>query len=89
KEPSILLGERAFDEWVGSVGGYISINTPSGNQQFKVIDVVKTSNYAGYTAFMDENHLNNEFGWANSFDMLLTLNDGYTAEQLRDQLWLD
>lgn len=89
KEPSILLGERAFDEWGGSVGGYISINTPSGNQQFKVIDVVKTSNYAGYTAFMDENHLNNEFGWANSFDMLLTLNDGYTAEQLRDQLWLD
>ncbi|GAA0324058.1 hypothetical protein GCM10008931_14490 [Oceanobacillus oncorhynchi subsp. oncorhynchi] len=89
KEPSILLGERAFDEWGGNVGEYISINTPSGKQQLEVIDVVKTSNYSGYVAFMNENHLNNEFGWANSFDMLLTLLDGYNGEQLRDQLWLD
>ncbi|MEI3606342.1 FtsX-like permease family protein [Pseudogracilibacillus sp. SE30717A] len=89
KEPSVILGERAFDEWGGNIGEYISINTPSGKQQLEVIDVVKTSHYAGYVAFMDEHHLNNEFGWTNSFDVLLTLNDGFTGEQLRDQLWLD
>lgn len=89
KEPSILLGERAFDEWGGNVGERIYMNTPSGTQQMEVIDVVKTSNYSGYVAFMDEDHVNNEFGWANSFDMLLTLQDGYTVEPLRDQLWLD
>jgi len=38
---------------------------------------------------MDEDHLNNEFGWANSFDMLLALNDKYSGEELQDQLWTD
>lgn len=89
KGPSILLGKRAFDEWGGKVGEYIHIHTPSGEQQLKVIDVVNTSHYSGYVAFVDEKRLNNELGWANSFDMLLTLKDGYTGEQLRDQLWLD
>ncbi|KPN94313.1 ABC transporter permease [Lysinibacillus sp. ZYM-1] len=89
KEPSVILGERAFDEWGGNIGEYIYINTPSGKQQLEVLDVVKTSNYSGYVAFMDENHLNNKFGWANHFDILLTLNDGYTGEQLRNELWLD
>ncbi len=89
KGPSILLGERAFDEWGGNVGDYIFMNTPTGKQQLQVLDVVKTSNYSGYVAFMDETYLTNEFGWANSFDMLLTLNEGYTGEQVREQLWLD
>ncbi|WP_042473776.1 ABC transporter permease [Bacillus ndiopicus] len=89
KEPSVILGERAFDEWGGNIGEYIYINTPSGKQQLEVLDVVKTSNYSGYVAFMDENHLNNKFGWANNFDVLLTLKDGYTGEQLRNELWLD
>lgn len=89
KEPSVILGERAFDEWGGNIGEYIHINTPSGKQQLEVLDVVKTSNYSGYVAFMDQNHLNNKFGWANHFDILLTLNDGYTGEQLRNKLWLD
>lgn len=89
KDPSVVLGERAFDEWGGSVGEYISINTPSGKQQLKVLEVVKTSNYSGYVAFMDKNHLDNEFGWTNHFDMLITLKDGYTGEQLRNELWSD
>src|SRR5699024_6900616 len=89
KGSSILLGERAFEEWGGNVGEHIHINTPSGEQHFKVIDVVNTSHYSGYVAFMDGTHLNNEFGWANSFDTLLTLNRGYSGEQLRDQLWQD
>ncbi|MGG4341053.1 FtsX-like permease family protein [Paenibacillus lautus] len=89
KEPSIFLGKRAFDEWGGNVGESIYINAPSGIQQYKVIDVVNTSHYSGYLAFMDEKHLNDDFGWVNSFDMLVTLNEGYTGEALRDQLWLD
>ena len=89
EEPSVVLGERAFDEWGGSVGEYISINTPSGKQQLEVLEVVKTSNYSGYVAFMDKNHLDNEFGWTNHFDMLITLNDGYTGEQIRNELWSD
>ncbi|CDO03832.1 macrolide transporter ATP-binding /permease protein [Oceanobacillus picturae] len=89
KETSIVLGERAFNEWGGNIGEYIYINTPSGRQQFKVLDVVKTSHYSGYVAFMDEDLLKHEYGWANSFDMLITLNDRYTEEKLRDQLWLD
>lgn len=89
KKPSILLGKRAFDEWGGKLGEYIHINTPSGNQKFEVIDVVVTSHYSGYVGFMDEDHLNNEFGWANSFDMLLALNDKYSGEELPDQLWTD
>ncbi len=87
KEPSVVLGKRAFDEWGGSVGEYISINTPSGKQQLEVLEVVKTSNYSGYVAFMDKNQLDNEFGWTNHFDMLITLKDGYTGEQLRNELW--
>ncbi|MER2000776.1 MAG: FtsX-like permease family protein, partial [Lysinibacillus sp.] len=89
KEPSVVLGKRAFDEWGGNVGEYISINTPSGKQQLEVLEVVKTSNYSGYVAFMDKNHLGNEFGWTNYFDMLITLKDGYTGEQLRNELWSD
>src|SRR5699024_7175638 len=48
KGSSILLGERAFEEWGGNVGEHIHINTPSGEQHFKVIDVVNTSHYSGY-----------------------------------------
>ncbi|MEK4869687.1 ABC transporter permease [Niallia sp. FSL W8-1348] len=89
EEPSILLGKRAFDEWGGKVGEYMNVNTPSGKQKIKVIDVVDTSHYSGYVGFIDEGHLNKEFGWGNSFDMLLTLNSKYNGEQLRDQLWKD
>lgn len=89
KKPSVVLGQRAFDEWGGNIGEYISINTPSGKQQLEVLEVVKTTNYSGYVAFMDNHHLENEFGWANHFDILLTLNDGYTGEQLRNALWAD
>jgi len=89
KDSTILLGERAFDEWGGEVGEFISLNTPTGKQNFQVIDVVNTSHYSGYVAFIDENHLKNEFGWKNDFDVLLTLKAGNSSEQLRDQLWQD
>ena len=36
KEPSVILGERAFDEWGGNIGEYIYINTPSGKQKLEV-----------------------------------------------------
>lgn len=89
EEQTILLGKRAFDEWGGKVGQSIQMNTPAGAKQFKVIDVVDTSHYAGYVAFMDKQHINDTFGWSNSFDMLLTVKNDSSREELRDQLWLD
>lgn len=87
REPSVLLGERAFAEWGGQVGESILMNTPSGEQQLKVSGVVKTSHHAGYTAFMDEKQMYDHFGWKTNFDMLVTLKPGADAEPLRNQLW--
>nr|WP_026073347.1 FtsX-like permease family protein [Robertmurraya massiliosenegalensis] len=89
KEPSVVLGERAFNEWGGNVGERIFIQTPNGPQEFPVLGSVKTSNYSSYVAFMDKRHFPQEFGWSNSFTMLLTLKDGSEGDSLRDQLWLD
>lgn len=88
-ELSILLGKRAFDEWGGEIGEYMYINTPSGKQKVQVVDYVETSHYSGYVGFMNEEALNNEFGWNDSFDLLLTLNSGYDSTQIRNQLWDD
>ena len=89
EEAGVLLGKRAFDEWGGEVGQSIQMNTPTGTKQYKVIDVVDTSHHAGYVAFMDEKHVNYTFGWSNSFDMLLTVKNDSSREELRDQLWID
>src|SRR5690625_3997265 len=89
EKETVLLGKRAFDEWGGEIGQSILMNTPTGTKEFKVIDVVETSHYAGYVAFMDEKQMNNPFGWSNSFDILLTVKDNLSSEQLRDQLWID
>jgi len=86
--PSILLGERAFKEWGGNTGQDILINTPNGKKYFEVVGSVKTSHYSGYVAFMDENRLKNDFGWASSFDILLTT-DKKTSNSVRNQLWSD
>ncbi|KRG13675.1 ABC transporter permease [Lederbergia galactosidilytica] len=86
--PSVVLGERAFEEWDGNIGQSILMNTPNGEQYYEVIGVVKTSHYSGYVAFMDETYLNDKFGWTNSFDILLHVKDGMNAS-LRNQLWTD
>ncbi len=88
-EPSIVLGSRAFDEWGGDIGEAIIVNTPSGTRKLKVIADVKTSHYSGYVAFLDEDFFINEFGWKNSLDILITLKDGNSVEQLRERLWTD
>ncbi|WJE17050.1 FtsX-like permease family protein [Halobacillus sp. ACCC02827] len=88
KESTIALGERAFDEWGGEIGDSILMNTPNGEQQYEVVDVVKTSHHAGYTAFMKEENLADEFGWSQSYDMLLTVTNN-ADQALRNQLWQD
>ncbi|KIL74902.1 ABC transporter permease [Bacillus badius] len=88
QEPSVLLGNRAFDEWGGEVGQSILMNTPNGEQHFKVAGVVKTSHYSGYVAFMDEEYLHNDFGWTTSFDLLLTINSE-AGDSIRERLWSD
>ncbi|AST94970.1 ABC transporter permease [Shouchella clausii] len=86
--PSMLLGERAFKEWGGQIGEHIQMNTPNGRQSFEVVGVVQTSHYSGYVAFMDESHLQHEFGWTNSFDLLLTA-DRKAYDTIREQVWSD
>lgn len=88
QKASVLLGDRAFQEWGGNIGQSILMNTPNGEQYFKVIGVVKTSHYSGYVAFMDEVNLKDDFGWTNSFDLLLTLSSKGN-DSIRDQLWSD
>lgn len=88
QKPSVLLGDRAFEEWGGNIGQSILMNTPNGEQSFEVIGVVKTSHYSGYVAFMDEVNFKDDFGWTNSFDLLLTVN-GEANDSIRDQLWSD
>ncbi|NBJ70672.1 MULTISPECIES: FtsX-like permease family protein [Clostridia] len=86
-QPSVILGSRAFDEWGGHIGQTIEMNTPSGKQRYEVIDVVNTSHYSGYVAFMDNRHFQTEFGWSSAFDILLTVNK--QTEQVRTELWND
>jgi putative ABC transport system permease protein len=83
---SVLLGERAFIEWGGQIGEHIQMNTLNGRQSFEVVGVVQTSHYSGYVAFMDESHLQHEFGWTNSFDLLLTA-DREAYDTIREQVW--
>ncbi|RDW19682.1 ABC transporter permease [Oceanobacillus chungangensis] len=88
QKSTVLLGDRAFEEWGGNIGQSIRMNSPSGEQSFEVIGVVKTSHHSGYVAFMDATNLSNEFGWTNSFDLLLTVNSK-AIDSTRDQLWSD
>ncbi|QOV49901.1 FtsX-like permease family protein [Bacillus altitudinis] len=89
EKPSIVLGERAFDEWGGRIGESVCLNAPSGRQQLQVIDVVKTSHHSGYVAFVDQTFLQEDLGWTQPLDILLTLKDKGAGESLRDQLWED
>lgn len=84
---SIILGERAFQEWGGEIGEDIFVHTPEGTKSFEVIDVAATSHYSGYVAFMGEEQLSNQFGWENSFDLLIHLDENATEESVRNTLW--
>lgn len=84
---SIILGERAFREWGGKIGEDIFVHTPAGTKPFEVIDVAATSHYSGYVAFMDEEQLNHQFGWENSFDLLIHLDENTKEESVRNALW--
>ncbi|GIP63224.1 permease [Virgibacillus pantothenticus] len=86
-KPTVILGSRAFEEWGGNIGQTIEMNTPSGKQRYEVIDVVNTSHYSGYVAFMDNNHFQENFGWSSAFDILLTVDK--QTEQLRTELYND
>ncbi|ERN53950.1 FtsX-like permease family protein [Alkalihalophilus marmarensis] len=73
EKASVILGNRAFDEWGGEVGDSIVINTPKGEQELKVVASVSTAHYSGYVAFMEQNYMQEALGWNGSFDLLLTL----------------
>ncbi|MFA9457891.1 ABC transporter permease [Halalkalibacter sp. AB-rgal2] len=87
EQPSVLLGNRAFDEWGGEIGESIVMNTPDGKQELEVIGNVTTSHYSGYVAFMEEGHMDEAFGWEGSFDLLLTLEEG--SHSFPPRVWDD
>ncbi|MGN7313444.1 FtsX-like permease family protein [Alkalicoccobacillus gibsonii] len=83
---SIALGERAFIEWGGEIGGSILMRTVHGEQEFIVVDVVQTSHYSGYVAFMLDTGLHHDFGWTGAKDLMVTIDDE-SANDIRDQIW--
>lgn len=74
-QPSILLGNRAYEEWGGEIGEKMIINTPEGEQELEVSGNVSTSHYSGYVAFMEQGQMQEAFGWGESFDLLLSLRE--------------
>ncbi|GIP35094.1 ABC transporter permease [Paenibacillus sp. J2TS4] len=87
KEPgTILLGKRAFDEWGGKVGESLTVNTPNGRDQWKVVGVVETSHYNGYTGFVHESFFSEGMNWPHIYHLMIDAgNNG--GEAIREQLW--
>ncbi|MEY8749319.1 FtsX-like permease family protein [Alkalicoccobacillus gibsonii] len=83
---SIALGERAFNEWGGEIGDSILMRTVDGEQELVVVDVVQTSHYSGYVAFMLDTGLHHDFGWTGAKDLMVTI-EGGSANDIRDQMW--
>lgn len=83
---SIALGERAFNEWGGEIGDSILMRTVHGEQEFIVVDVVQTSHYSGYVAFMLNTGLHHDFGWTGAKELMVTI-EGGSANDIRDRMW--
>ncbi|MGG4264562.1 ABC transporter permease [Peribacillus simplex] len=83
---SILLGERAFDEWGGEINDRISLNTPNGPTTLQVIGKVKTSQDGGYVGFVDIDDFSEEFNWPNVFTLMVKANSEHDVVKIRDQL---
>ncbi|WYP26918.1 FtsX-like permease family protein [Alkalihalobacillus sp. FSL W8-0930] len=83
---SVVLGERAFQEWGGEIGDSILMRTVYGEQEFIVVDMVQTSHYSGYVAFMLDTGLLHDFGWVGAQNLMVTIEDG-SAIEIRDQIW--
>lgn len=86
---SILLGERAFDEWGGKVNDYITINTPSGTREYQVVGKVNTSQDGGYVGFISENEFKEGFNWDVINTIMINTNVSGDPYTLREKLNLN
>ncbi|MBN6886052.1 putative ABC transport system permease protein [Cytobacillus horneckiae] len=83
---SILLGERAFDEWGGEVNDSITINTPSGTREYQVSGKVNTSQDGGYVGFISENEFKESFNWNDINTIMISVSDSGNPYELREKL---
>lgn len=86
---SILLGERAFDEWGGKVNDSITINTPSGTREYQVSGKVNTSQDGGYVGFISENEFKESFNWNEINTIMISVSDSGNPYELREKLNAD
>ncbi|WP_433956923.1 FtsX-like permease family protein [Cytobacillus horneckiae] len=86
---SILLGERAFDEWGGEVNDSITINTPSGTREYQVSGKVNTSQDGGYVGFISENEFKGSFNWNEINTIMISVSDSGNPYELREKLNAD
>ncbi|NRG47230.1 FtsX-like permease family protein [Bacillus sp. CRN 9] len=86
---SILLGERAFDEWGGEVNDSITINTPSGTREYQVSGKVNTSQDGGYVGFISENEFKESFNWNEINTIMISVSDSGNPYDLREKLNAD
>lgn len=86
---SILLGERAFDEWGGKMNDTITINSPSGTREYQVIGKVNTSQDGGYVGFISENEFKEGFNWDVIYTIMINISDSGNPYTLREKLNAD
>ncbi|WP_374966628.1 ABC transporter permease [Lysinibacillus sp. RS5] len=83
---SILLGERAYDEWGGKINDYITINSPSGTREYQVVGKVNTSQDGGYVGFISENEFTKGFNWDVINTIMINTSDLGNPYTLREKL---
>ncbi|MFJ8461558.1 FtsX-like permease family protein [Lysinibacillus xylanilyticus] len=83
---SILLGERAFDEWGGKINDYVTINSPSGTREYQVVGKVNTSQDGGYVGFISENEFTEGFNWDVIHTIMINTSDSGNPYTLREKL---
>lgn len=83
---SILLGERAFDEWGGKINDYITINSPAGTREYQVVGKVNTSQDGGYVGFISENEFTEGFNWDVINTIMINTSDSGNPYILRERL---
>lgn len=83
----ILLGNYSFQEWGGEIGENLTIEVNDKVEVFKVVGVVDTSFYGGYTAFIDEDKFNNTFRKPYAYKGLLTTIENGNMDKVKSRLF--
>ncbi|MGQ7276509.1 ABC transporter permease [Brevibacillus thermoruber] len=82
----VLLGDYAFREWGGKAGDPIRIIRNNVPTELIVLGKVSTSQYGGYTAFMEESHFDKLFPETNAYKGLITVADRAAETSVKDFL---